>query len=156
MSSTATLCVGSLEFHEQEGLNGNSHIWARLRLICEADGKTLWHDSFKSIKDVKQALNDNDIEYYDVVKIPKSEDNSNIYIARAKSQSIASFAPWLPDSCSDDSLYVRTFITIFNKNSVVSASAKDIFDKDSCWDTTIIDTKSINDWFKKIKEIKSN
>jgi hypothetical protein len=154
MSSTAILCVGSLEYHEQEGLNGDSHVWVRLRLICEADGKTLWHDSFNSIKDVKQALNDNDIEFYDVVKAPTSDGDTNIYIARAKSQSISTFSTWNPDSCSDDSLYVRTFITIFNKHS--TESTKDIFNKDSCWDSTIIDTKSINDWFEKIKEIKSN
>ena len=155
MSATTNgiLCVGSLEFHEQEGLHKDTLIWVRLRLICEADGKTLWHDSFKSINDVKKVLDENEIDYYDVVKL--ADPRTNIYVARAKSESISAFAPWTPGA-SVDSLYVRTFLTIINKNGSVSSEIKDIFDKDSCWNTVMMDSNSITDWFKKIREIKSN
>ena len=142
-TTNGILCVGSLEFHEEEGLNKETLTWVRLRIICEADGSTLWHDNFESISDVKNALDENEIDYYNIVKV-----QPNIYVTRAKSQSISAFANWMPGVPSD-SLYVRTFITIVSKTT-------DIFDKDSCWNTTIIDSKSINDWFQKIKEIKSN
>lgn len=141
-----SVCVASLEFNEQKGLNNEIFIWIKLQVVCESDGKTLWHETFNSVDDVKESLQNNEIDVYDVIEIEQG-----IYAARAKSSSMLLLAPWSP-SVSEDSLYVRTFYTIINKNQIKS-TCQDIFDRDSCWSSIKLDSKTISEWFMKIKDI---
>ncbi len=144
MSGLKTLCIGSLDYSKNTCLDNKSFTWVRLRLLCDADGRTLWTDSFTDLNDVRQTIANNGIEIYDIV-----EEAPEIFVARAQSRSMDELTEWKYNSVNDG-LCVRTFLTIINDNK------HDLFNQDSCWLTSSIGGKSINEWFNSIRRLKSN
>ncbi len=141
----STLCVGSIEYCTRNSLNEEQQLWVRLKIICEPDGKTLWRDTFNSIENVKESLKDNDIDYYDIIDV-----GNDTYVARAKAESINQFAEWRPGTDTED-MCVRTFLTVIDANS-----NQDIFERDSCWLTTLLGDDTVDKWFQYIKSIPIN
>lgn len=139
-----TLCVGSIDYSTNTRLDGKTSIWVRLRLLCDADGKSLWTDSFSDINDARQSLIDNGIEFYEL-----TEELPDLFVARAKSSSMNELTEW-NHAAINDGLCVRTFITIMDN------ADHDLFDKDSCWLTSEVGGHNINKWFHSIKRLKSN
>jgi hypothetical protein len=138
----SSLCVGSIEYSSRNSLNGEQLLWVRLRVICESDGKTIWNDTFNSIKDVQETLLENDIAVHDIIQV-----SPDIFVARAKTESMNNLAEWKP-GCNPDELYVRTFLTVIDANT-----NQDIFERDSCWLTTLLGDRPIDIWFQHLKSI---
>ena len=139
-----TLCVGSIDYSMTTRLDGKQSIWTRLRLLCDADGHSLWSDRFIDLNDARQSLIDNGIEFYEI-----NEESPNLFVARAKSSSMNELTEWNPNG-HNDGLCVRTFITI------IDSDTHDLFDQDSCWLTSMVGGHTINKWFHSIKRLKSN
>ena len=139
-----TLCVGSIDYSQNTRLDGKPSIWVRLRLLCDADGKSLWIDKFSDINDARQSLIDNKIEFYEI-----TEECPDLFVARAKSSSMNELTEWNSEA-PNDGLCVRTFITIMD------GGERDLFDQDSCWLTSLVGGYNINKWFHSIKRLKSN
>ena len=137
-----SLCVGSIEYCPRNSLNDEQLIWVRLKVICEADGYTLWNDTFNSIEDVRASLTDNDIDVHDILQV-----NADTFVARAKAETFNALAEWRPDA-SPHALYVRTFLTVID-----AKTNQDIFERDSCWISTMLGDKPIDKWFQHLKSI---
>ncbi len=144
MSNSKTLCIGSLDYSRSTRLDNKSFTWVRLRLLCDADGHTLWTDSFIDLNDARQTIANNGIDIYDIV-----EEAPDLFVARAQSKSMDELNEWNYNG-DNDGLCVRTFLTIMDDNK------HDLFDQDSCWLSSNIGGKSINEWFHSIKRLKSN
>lgn len=139
--TTKTLCCGSLEYFDKKRLDGENIRWIKLRILCDADGYTLWKDSFTDLADVRACLESNGIDVYDV-----SEEMPGLYVARAKAKSMDELAEWNSEN-SNEGLCVRTFLTCKNNEG------HDLFGSDSCWLTTLIGDRSIDTWYERIKDI---
>ena len=139
-----SLCVGSIEYHQKKRLDGENITWIKLRLLCDSDGYTLWNDSFTDLADVRACLESNGIQVYDV-----REEAPNLYVARATPAAMNELNEWQSGTSNRENqgLCVRTFLTIIDNK------ADDLFSSDSCWLSTIIGDKSINNWYERIKAI---
>jgi len=138
-----TLCIGSLDYSKGTSLDNQPIVWVRLRLLCEADGQSLWTDKFADINDVISTIKTNDISIYDIV-----QEDENTFIARSASKSMNELTEWEPNG-NNEGLCVRTFYTLLNNNNC------DLFNQDSYWMTKYIGNKSIHDWYNLIKRLKS-
>lgn len=137
----ALLCVGALEYCRKKRLDGETITWIKLRILCDADGYTLWKDSFTDLADVRACLESNDIDVYDV-----REEIPGLYVARAKAKSMNELNEWNSEG-TNEGLCVRTFLTVKDNND------HDLFASDSCWISTLIGDKSISKWYESIKDI---
>jgi hypothetical protein len=135
-----TLLVGSLEFAKCQRLDKKPLIWVKLKVLVEADGKTLWKDSFTGINDIKSTLQSNDIKYHDVIKV-----SDGVYVARVHPSSLNEFNEWTLDT---EELSVRSFLTIID-----GETGADMFDKDSLWTENTLESQSIDQWFNILKDI---
>lgn len=135
-----TLFVGSLEFAKCQRLDKKQLIWVKLKVLVEADGTTLWKDSFTGVDDIKATLQTNDIKVHDVIQVP-----NGIYAARVNPASLNEFNEWTSKS---EELSVRTFLTVLD-----GETRTDMFDKDSLWAINTIESKSISEWFTILKDI---
>ncbi len=137
----SSLCCGSLEFCKKKRLDGEYITWIKLRLLCDADGYTLWKDNFTDLADVRACLESNGIDIYDV-----NEEIPGLYVARAKAKSIDELTEWNVDG-PNEGLCVRTFLTCTDNND------HDLFGSDSCWLSTMISDKSVHNLYERIKAI---
>lgn len=135
----AIICIGSIDYAPGQTLDKKPFSWIRFKVVCESDGKTLWHDNCTSIDEVKEILDCNDIKYHNIFS-----PSSDIFIVRATSNSLGELKDW---PCSDSDLCVRTFY------SMIDAGGRDMFDTESCWLTTQLESKSIDQWYRLINEI---
>lgn len=131
------LFAAAIEYAPSQRIDGEQLIYVRLKVICEADGLTLWESDFE---DINQELTDNGIC---VRTINKYGDD---YIARidASSTNISDFVEWTP-SVKTDSLCMRTFYTILNKDG------NDMFGVDSAWNTIFLGGRSLADWHRELE-----
>lgn len=130
------LFAATLEYAPSTRIDGEQIVYTRLKVICEADGLTLW----EGVDDVDQELAENDI----FVTFSKRIDSD--YIARIDTDKtdISAFVEWTPN-VKTDSLCVRTFYTIMNKDK------NDLFGSDSTWNTTFLGDRSLADWYSALE-----
>ncbi len=132
------ICIGSIEYATTENLEKQPIKWIRFKIICEADGRTLWHDTCRTIADVAQTMTDNDIKYHSIIN-----PEPNIFIVRAKPESLAELKDWPADE-----MCVRTFYTLHDKEN------NDLFNTDSCWlSNGLVELKTIDYWYRMVKQI---
>ncbi len=131
------LFAASLEYAPQLRIDGEQIIYARLRVICEADGLTLWESDFTNLE---EELAENDIYVTNIKQL------GDAYVAKIDTDktNMGDFVEWQPNLKSD-SLCVRTFYTIFNKDR------KDLFGADSAWNTIFLENRSLADWYKELE-----
>ena len=130
------LFAATIEYAPSTRIDGEQLIYTRLKVICEADGQTLW----EGIDNVTQELAENDI-YVSMVKRVGDD-----FVARIDTEKtdIGAFVEWTPN-VKTDSLCVRTFYTIMNKDR------KDLFGADSSWNTTFLGERSLADWYSELE-----
>jgi hypothetical protein len=132
------ICIGSIEYAITENLEKQPIKWIRFKIICEADGRTLWHDTCRTIADVAQTMTDNDIKYHSIIN-----PEPNIFIVRAQPESLAELKDW-----PSDEMCVRTFYTLYDNEN------NDLFNTDSCWlSNGLVELKTIDYWYRMIKQI---
>ena len=132
------ICIGSIEYATAENLETQPLNWIRFKIICEANGRTLWHDSCCNIEDVAQIMNNNDIKYHSIIN-----PEPNIFIVRAYPKSLAELKDWPSNEIS-----VRTFYTLQDKDH------NDLFNTDSCWlSANLLELKTIDYWYRMIKQM---
>jgi hypothetical protein len=164
------ICIGSIEHATSENLEKKPITWIRFKIICEADGRTLWHDTCRTVADVAQTMADNDIKYHSII-----HPEPNIFIVRAKPESLAELKDW-----PSDEMCVRTFYTLCNKDMPlrgISTSElcsrddrrqsrlsepgqspgeenNDLFNTDSCWlSNGLVELKTIDYWYRMVKQM---
>jgi hypothetical protein len=136
-STSMKLFAAAIEYAPQVRIDGEQLTYVRLKVICEADGLTLWEGDFE---DIEAELAENDIH---VKTIRRLGDN---YVARidVSRTNIADFVEWAPN-VKTDSLCLRTFYTILNKDG------KDMFGIDSAWNTVFLGDRSLADWYRELE-----
>lgn len=131
------LFAASLEYAPQQRIDGEQLVYARLRVVCEADGITLWESDFTNLED---ELLENDIHVTNIKHV------GDVYIAKIDTTktNMGDFVEWQPN-IKTDALCVRTFYTIFNKDR------KDMFGSDSAWNTIFLEHRSLADWYNELE-----
>ncbi len=135
---SAIICIGSIECAEAQNLEKQPLNWIRFKIICEADGRTLWHDSCSTVADVAGIMEDNDIKYHSI-----ANPEPGVFIVRAYAASLAELKDWPADE-----MCVRTFYTLQD------ISKNDLFNADSCWlSESLIELKTVADWYRLISQM---
>ncbi len=128
------LFAATVEYAPSLRIDGERLIYVRLKVICEANGSSLWEEDFE---DVETTLAENDI-YTSSVKIMGNDCIARIDTSKTD---MSAFVEWTP-TVKTDSLCIRTFYTILNKDKL------DMFGKDSAWLTIFMGDRSLAEWFK--------
>ncbi len=131
------LFAAALEYSPQTRIDGEQLVYVRLKVICEADGLTLWEQDFE---DITAELAENDIY---VKRVNRLDDDYVACIDTTKTD-MSAFVEWTPN-VKTDSLCIRTFYTIYNKDK------QDIFGSDSAWNTIFLSDRPLAEWYQKLE-----
>lgn len=134
------ICAGALEYSQGKRLDNSVCTYVRLRLLV--DGGRLWIEEAGAA--VEECLTVNEI----VVHGTSEFDGVTVARIDCTATRLQDFEEWTSTK-ANEGLHLRTFLNVLGPDGL------SIFGKDDCWNTILLENKSIKYWYEKLASIKT-